>query len=245
MPKRTILVVEDDASIRRGVVDALELGGYATLEAPDGVKGLASALSASCDLVLLDLVLPGPDGLEILRQVRGARPTLPVIILTARGEETDRVKGLKLGADDYVVKPFGVKELLARVEAVLRRSPERPNEVEKVPFPGGVADLARREVRFADGKREELSEREAELLRYLAAHAGRAIARDEILERVWRLSPQHVETRTIDMHIARLREKLRDDSDEPRIIATVRGKGYMFAAAERNGRKKEAEDERR
>jgi DNA-binding response OmpR family regulator len=231
MPKRTILVVEDDASIRRGVVDALELGGYATLEAADGVKGLAAALSASCDLVLLDLVLPGPDGLEILRQVRGARPTLPVIILTARGEETDRVKGLKLGADDYVVKPFGVKELLARVEAVLRRSPERPNEVEKVPFPGGVADLARREVRFEDGKREELSEREAELLRYLAAHAGRAIARDEILERVWRLSPQHVETRTIDMHIARLREKLRDDSDEPRIIATVRGKGYMFAAA--------------
>jgi len=245
MPKRTILVVEDDASIRRGVVDALELGGYATLEAPDGVKGLAAALSASCDLILLDLVLPGPDGLEILRQVRGARPTLPVIILTARGEETDRVKGLKLGADDYVVKPFGVKELLARVEAVLRRSPERPNEVEKVPFPGGVADLARREVRFEDGKREELSEREAELLRYLAAHAGRAIARDEILERVWRLSPQHVETRTIDMHVARLREKLRDDSDEPRIIATVRGKGYMFAVAERNGRKKEAEDERR
>ena len=245
MPKRTILVVEDDASIRRGIVDALELGGYATLEAADGVKGLASALSASCDLVLLDLVLPGPDGLEILRQVRGARPTLPVIILTARGEETDRVKGLKLGADDYVVKPFGVKELLARVEAVLRRSPERPNEVEKVPFPGGVADLARREVRFADGKREELSEREAELLRSLAAHAGRAIARDEILERVWRLSPQHVETRTIDMHIARLREKLRDDSDEPRIIATVRGKGYMFAATERNGRKKEAADERR
>jgi DNA-binding response OmpR family regulator len=238
MPKRTILVVEDDASIRRGVVDALELGGYATLEAPDGVKGLAAALSASCDLVLLDLVLPGPDGLEILRQVRGARPTLPVIILTARGEETDRVKGLKLGADDYVVKPFGVKELLARVEAVLRRSPERPNEVEKVPFPGGVADLARREVRFADGKREELSEREAELLRYLAAHAGRAIARDEILERVWRLPPQHVETRTIDMHIARLREKLRDDSGEPRIIATVRGKGYMFAEAETNGRRK-------
>jgi DNA-binding response OmpR family regulator len=239
MPKRTILVVEDDASIRRGVVDALDFGGFETLEAPDGVKGLSLALEASCDLILLDLVLPGPDGLEILRQVRQTRPTLPVIILTARGEESDRVKGLKLGADDYVVKPFGVKELLARVEAVLRRSPERPNEVEKVPFPGGVADLARREVRFTDGKKGELSEREAELFRYLAGHAGRAISRDEILTRVWRLPAEHVETRTIDMHIARLREKLRDDADEPRIIATVRGKGYMFAAAETNGRKKQ------
>jgi DNA-binding response OmpR family regulator len=228
MSKRTVLVVEDDASIRRGIVDSLELAGYATLSAADGVKGLQSALSANCDLILLDLVLPGPDGLEILEKVRAARPTLPVIVLTARGEEQDRVRGLKLGADDYVVKPFGVKELLARVEAVLRRSPERPDPVSRVNLPGATVELARREIRFHDGTREELSEREAELLGYFAQNAGRAIAREEILTRVWRLDPAHVETRTIDMHVARLREKLRDDPQDPKVLLTIRGKGYLF-----------------
>lgn len=230
MNPRTILVVEDDASIRQGIVDALDFAGYTPLEAPDGTRGMVLAREAECDLVLLDLVLPGHDGLEILKVVRTERPTLPVIIMTARGEERDRVRGLHLGADDYVVKPFSVKELLARIEAVLRRSPERPDAVSRVKFPGGVADLARREVRFRDGQREELSEREVDLLRYLAANAGRAISREEILTRVWRLDPRGIETRTIDMHIARLREKLRDKSDPPAIILTVRGVGYMFAA---------------
>ena len=231
MHNRTILVIEDDAAIRQGIVDAIAFAGYTPLEAPDGHQGLARALDAECDLILLDLVLPGPDGLEILKAVRKERPTLPVIILTARGEERDRIKGLRLGADDYVVKPFSVKELLARVEAVLRRSPERPDEVAKVRFPGGVADLARREVRLAGGKREELTDREVTLLRYLAANPGRAISRDEILTRVWRLDPRGIDTRTIDMHIARLREKLRDDPDEPAIVLTVRGVGYMFGEA--------------
>jgi DNA-binding response OmpR family regulator len=230
MNKRTVLVIEDDAAIREGIIDALDYAGYDTVAAPDGHKGLALAKDAECDLILLDLVLPGPDGLAILKAVRAERPTLPVIILTARGEEADRVKGLRLGADDYVIKPFSVKELLARVEAVLRRSPERPEEVAKIEVPGGVADLARREVRFRDGKREDLSCREVQLLRYLAANAGRAISRDEILTRVWRLDPRGIETRTIDMHVARLREKLRDDGEEPAVILTVRGSGYMFAA---------------
>ena len=229
MPRGQILVVEDDAAIRQGIVDALEFEGYATLEAGDGDLGLDRALTAACDLILLDLVLPGRDGLEILREVRGARPTLPVIILTARGSESDRVEGLRLGADDYVVKPFSVRELLARVEAVLRRSPERPSDIQEVAVPEGVADLARREVRFGDGGRYDLSEREVELLRYLAANAGRAVSREEILSRVWHINPRGVQTRTIDMHIARLREKLRDDPGEPRVIRTVRGKGYVFA----------------
>jgi DNA-binding response OmpR family regulator len=233
MSKRTVLVVEDDASIRRGIVDALDFGGFATLEAADGNQGLSSALTAACDLILLDLVLPGPDGFTILEQLRRSRPALPVIILTAKGAEDDRVRGLKLGADDYVVKPFGVRELLARVEAVLRRSAERPANVARVTVPRGEVDLARREVRFAGGGREELSEKEAELLHYLAQNSGRAISRDEIMLRVWRLDGKHAETRTIDMHIARLREKLRDDPDEPRVIMTVRGKGYMFADAGR------------
>jgi DNA-binding response OmpR family regulator len=229
MDKRTVLVVEDDASIRQGVLDALEFGGYTTLEAKDGNQGLTQAIDAECDLILLDLVLPGPDGLAILKAVRAERPTLPVIIMTARGEEADRVRGLRLGADDYVVKPFSVKELLARVDAVLRRSPERSADLVRLRVRGGTADLARREIRFRDGTRQELSEREADLLTYLASNPGRAISRDEILTRVWRLDPRGIETRTIDMHIARLREKLRDNSDKPAIILTVRGKGYMFA----------------
>ncbi len=167
-----------------------------------------------------------------MQEVRRTRPTLPVIILTALGEEADRVAGLKQGADDYVVKPFSVKELLARVEAVLRRSPERPADLREVAFPGGLADLARAEICFADGGRAELSERESELLRYLANNAGRAISRDELLSHVWRVNPRGIATRTIDMHVARLREKLRDDGEQPRLILTVRGKGYMFAAKE-------------
>jgi DNA-binding response OmpR family regulator len=228
MNQRRVLVVEDDAAIRRGIVDALQFTGYETLQAATGGEGQKLALSGTFDLLLLDLILPGTGGFEILQAVRAARPTLPVIILTARGEEADRVHGLRLGADDYVVKPFSVRELLARVEAVLRRSPERPNHVEHLPVPGGIADLARCEVRFDDGARAELSEKEVELLRYLAANSGRAISRDEILMRIWRLTPKRLETRTIDMHIANLRAKLRDHAEEPRIILTVRGKGYML-----------------
>ncbi|NQT36159.1 MAG: response regulator transcription factor [Planctomycetes bacterium] len=227
-----ILTIEDDPAIRRGIVDALRFAGYGTLEAATGDEGLEMALSRHFDLLLLDLVLPGPDGFEILRQLRRQQPTLPVIILSARGEETDRVRGLRDGADDYVVKPFSVKELLARVEAVLRRSPQRPSDITQVTIPGGQIDLTRCEVTFADGGRVELSEREVELVRYLAVNSGRALSREEILENVWRISPKGVTTRTIDMHVARLREKLHDDSTHPAVILTVRGKGYMFAAEE-------------
>ena len=224
-----ILTIEDDAAIRRGIVDALTFAGYGVLQAADGTLGLEMALRRDYDLLLLDLVLPGCEGLEILREVRRVRPTQAVIILTARGEENDRVSGLKLGADDYVVKPFSVRELLARVESVLRRCPERPLDLVSINIPGGAIDLARREVRFQDGRRVELSEREAELLRYLAGNAGRAISRDELIAHVWRLSPRGLVTRTIDMHVTRLREKLGDDSLQPEIILTVRGKGYSFA----------------
>ncbi len=232
MTKLRILVVEDDAAIRAGIVDALQYRGYAVLEAADGRAGTRMAVSGEYDLLLLDLILPGRDGLEILRELRSVRPTMPVIILTARGDEKDRVAGLRLGADDYVVKPFGVDELLARVEAVLRRSPERPSDVREIDIPGGCVNLARCEVCFSDGERTELSERERELLRYLACNSGRAISREEILSHVWRLEPRGVTTRTIDVHVGRLRQKLRDDTDQPRILLTVRGKGYMFAAKE-------------
>ena len=225
-----VLVVEDDSAIRRGLADALGFAGYEVLQAANGHDGMTQGLRATFDLLMLDLILPGPSGFEILEAVRAARPTLPVIVLTARGEEGDRVRGLRLGADDYVVKPFSVRELLARVEAVLRRSPERSSEVKKIELPHGVADLSRAEVRFENGQRAELSEREVELLRYLASNPGRAIARDEILLRVWRLDPKRMATRTIDMHIANLREKLHDDAENPKVLLTVRGKGYMIAS---------------
>lgn len=224
----TILVIEDDSAIRRGVVDALQFSGYEVIEAGEGGKGMELAQTAAFDLLLLDLVLPNYSGFEILQALREHRHTTPVIILSARGEEADRVKGLKLGADDYVVKPFSVRELLARVEAVLRRSPERPAATDEIPIPGGRIVAARREIAFDDGTREELSERETELIQYLASHSGRAISREELLRRVWRIEPRHTETRTIDMHIAHLRDKLRDNGGEPQFLLTVRGKGYMI-----------------
>ena len=224
MPKQTILTIEDDAAIRRGVVDALTFAGYDVLEAGDGESGSQLAISREYDLLLLDLVLPGKLGLDILRELRNAKPTVPVIILSARGEESDRVSGLKLGADDYVVKPFNVNELLARVEAVLRRSPSRPVDIDKLQFTNGEIDFERCEIHFTDGQRTELSTRERELLCYLARHAERAVPRDELLANVWQIDPRGGSTRTIDMHVARLREKLRDEN----AIVTVRGKGYML-----------------
>ncbi|MEM1443269.1 MAG: response regulator transcription factor [Verrucomicrobiota bacterium] len=225
----TVLVIEDDSAIRRGVADALTYGGYEVIEGADGTKGERLALQARFDLLLLDLVLPGASGFDILLALKQNRPGIPIIILSARGEEADRVKGLRLGADDYVVKPFSMKELLARVEAVLRRSPERPPSVSTFAFPGGVADLARREARFDDGDRVELSDREASLISYLARYEGRAISREEILRRVWKIDSPNVETRTIDMHIANLRSKLRDSGESPKVLLTVRGKGYMLS----------------
>jgi DNA-binding response OmpR family regulator len=175
MAMRQVLTIEDDSAIRRGIVDALKFAGFSVLESSDGAEGLEMAIRCDYDLLLLDLVLPKRGGLEILREVRGARPSLPIIVLSARGEEQDRVSGLRLGADDYVVKPFSVKELLARVEAVLRRTPERPGDIADIAFPGGRADFQRREVRFHDGQRIELSEREAELLRYfICIRAGQS-----------------------------------------------------------------------
>lgn len=232
MAKHTILVIEDDRPIREGVVDALAFSGYNVLQAGDGKKGMELATTATFDLLLLDLVLPHHSGFEILTALRDSRPGMPVIVLSARGEESDRVRGLKLGADDYVVKPFSVKELLARVEAVLRRSPERPEAVPEISLPCGTVDLSSLEVRYSDGERSELSTREVDILRYLAGRRGRAVSRDELLQRVWRINPGHIETRTIDMHIANLRHKIRDNGGKPQVLVTVRGKGYMLAREE-------------
>jgi DNA-binding response OmpR family regulator len=227
--RRTVVVVEDEDAIRRGIVDALKISGYETIEAADGATGLREARRAGIDLVLLDLLLPKMDGLDVLTELRVTHPVLPVIILTARGSEDDRVRGLRAGADDYVVKPFSARELLARLDAVLRRTPERPAPVVKITSGDTVVDCARREVCQAGGERVPLSEMEADILQRLAAHAGRVVTREELLACVWGLRDGGVETRAIDMHITRLRQKLGGNApDAVEWIVTVRGKGYML-----------------
>lgn len=233
MPQTRVVVIEDQAPIRRGVVDALRATGYDVAEAADGVRGLEESVRPGVGLVLLDLLLPRLDGLDVLASLRKTRPTVPVIILTARGTEDDRVRGLKMGADDYVVKPFSARELLARVEAVLRRAPAA---VGAAPVHGArlgraFIDFGRREVRWSEHERGELSETESAILAFLVARRSRAVSRDELLSGVWGIEPVGLETRTVDMHVARLRTKLRDPSGRktPEAVLTVRALGYMAA----------------
>lgn len=227
--RRTVVVVEDEDAIRRAICDVLRVSGFEVVEAADGVTGLREAQRAGVDLVLLDLLLPKMDGFDVLAELRVTHASLPIIILTARGSEDDRVRGLRGGADDYVVKPFSARELLARVQAVLRRSPERPTPVVRISAGDTTVDCARREVLLPDGERVALSEMEADILQRLAAHAGRAVSREELLASVWGLRDGGVETRAIDMHITRLRQKLGGKEDaSPEWIVTVRGKGYML-----------------
>jgi DNA-binding response OmpR family regulator len=222
----TILVIEDDSAVRMGIVDTLEYGGYQILQAPDGYIGMEMALKSNYRLLLLDVVMPGPSGFEILAAIKKARPGQAVIMLSARGEEQDRVKGLVGGADDYVVKPFSMKELLARVDAVLRRTHERSAPSANFSFDGAEIDLTENKIKFPNGTITELSDRESCLLRYLIEANGRILTRHEILRHVWNLDPDKIETRTIDMHMANLRAKL--GSDLAHRLVTERGKGYRF-----------------
>jgi DNA-binding response OmpR family regulator len=236
MLQTRLVVIEDEHAIRRGVADALRASGYDVAEAADGQRGLDEALRPGVDLVLLDLMLPRLNGLQVLTELRKTRPVLPVIILTARGSEDDRVRGLKMGADDYVLKPFSARELLARVEAILRRAGRVNGEVEDDGDEASVArlgkaiiDLRRREISWGNGERGELSETESAILLFLLRHRQRAVSREELLTHVWGIEPTGLETRTIDMHVARLRTKLRDPSGRktPEAILTVRATGYM------------------
>jgi DNA-binding response OmpR family regulator len=229
MSTTRIVVVEDEPAIRRGVADVLRASNYDVAEAADGARGLEEAVRIGVDLVLLDLLLPRMSGLDVLAELRKVRPTLPVIILTARGSEDDRVRGLKMGADDYVVKPFSARELLARIEAVMRRSIGRPAPVACARLGRALIDFERREVRWSEHERGELSETEAAILRFLVAHQKRAVSREELLTRIWGIETQGLETRTVDMHVARLRHKLRDPAGRktPEAIVTVRAHGYM------------------
>ncbi len=223
-----VMVVEDDDAIRTGLCDVLRFGGYIPLSCARGDTAAREILESTPDLVLLDVMLPGRSGFDILREVRAARPTLPVVMVTARGGEDDRVDGLERGADDYVVKPFSAREVLARVAAVLRRSAERPSDVAAVACGGATIDLARREARSRT-THVTLSEREAALIRTLASSAGRVISRDELLRTIWGVDPRGTDTRAVDMQVVRLRETLKSVGAES-LIETVRGSGYRLCA---------------
>lgn len=232
MPQTMVLVIEDDAPIRQGIAETLRMADYQPLEAADGEAGLDAAARPEVGLVLLDVLMPGRDGFQVLGELRRLRPDLPVIFLTARGEQEDRVRGLRSGADDYIVKPFDPDELLARVEAVLRRVPARPGVTSVFVLGGRRVDLGRAEAVLPSGESVSLPPREAALLGYLYASEGRVVSRDELLLRVWGIDPRNTRTRTVDMAVARLRDLLQDDEAEPELILTVRGKGYRLGAIE-------------
>jgi two-component system, OmpR family, response regulator len=228
-----ILIIDDDAEIRSLLQEYLQRQGYRVTTAADG-KGLRATLdAANPDLIVLDLMLPGEDGLQLCRDLR-ARSHLPIIMLTARGEETDRIVGLEMGADDYLAKPFNPRELLARIKSVLRRARALPGNlspepVKSIRFAGWSLDIATRDLRSPEGVVVPLSGAEFKLLRVFLAHANRVLTRDQLIELIISREAGPFD-RAIDVQVSRLRQRLRDDAREPRIIKTVRGEGYVLAA---------------
>ena len=222
----TVLVVDDEPIVRDVVVRYLEREGYTTLEAADGERAKIMLEAQKPDLVVLDVMLPGTDGLELCRWIR-SRSELPVILLTARGEEADRVVGLELGADDYVTKPFSPRELAARVRTVLRRAAPPVAVDERLTFEGLELDAATREVRKA-GEELKLTAKEFDLLWFLASNPRKVFSRDQLMSRVWGYEAA-LDTGTVTVHIRRLREKIEDRPSHPRFLQTVWGVGYRFA----------------
>jgi DNA-binding response OmpR family regulator len=226
-----ILVIEDDPSILRGLQLNLGMEGYVVRSASDGETGLMLARSERPDLVLVDVMLPRLGGLDVVREIRAADPDLPVLILSAKGQESDKVAGLQLGADDYLVKPFGLKELLARIDALLRRRRARgeTGAARALKRAGDLElDLEARRARAA-GKELDLTSREFDLLAWFVAHPGRVFSREQLLEAVWG-SRYFGTARTVDNFVARLRAHVGDDAENPRHFETVRGVGYKFNA---------------
>ncbi|HEX4681068.1 MAG TPA: response regulator transcription factor [Gemmatimonadaceae bacterium] len=224
-----ILVVEDNVDLAYGLLNNLEIEGYAVELAHDGRAGLALALERPFDLIILDLMIPGLDGLRVLKALRESENRTPVLVLTARGQEEDKVRGLRLGADDYVTKPFGVLELLARIEALLRRTQPAQAVGPPVGFGDVVVDPASRTVRRG-GVEIPLSPKEFDLLWALVDANGAAVSRDHLMERVWGYGAD-VLSRTVDTHIAELRRKLETGASAPAHILTVRKIGYRLVRA--------------
>ena len=221
-----ILVVEDEPAMVAGLRDNFEFEGYEVITARDGIEGLERALDESPDLVVLDVMMPRMSGLEVCKQLRAKRASLPIIMLTARGQEVDKVVGLELGADDYVTKPFSIRELLARVKSVLRRTAVLPKDKEQHSFADVEVDLRRCRV-LRSGKALDISSKEFDLLKYFICHSGETLSRDRLLEDVWGYE-NYPTTRTVDTHQVRLRQKLEPDPDQPQYFLTVHGTGYRF-----------------
>lgn len=225
-----ILLIEDEEALRMTLSDRLVAEGYVVDCASDGEEGLQKATEIACDLVVLDIMLPQKNGFDVCREIRQAGLITPILILTARGQTVDKVVGLKLGADDYLTKPFEMPELMARIEALLRRSPNRVT-----PAPGQSCQIGNLRIDFRgtsvtrDDEIVNLSAREFQLLRYFVEHRGATLSRDELLTQVWGYNTATF-TRTVDVHVASLRQKLENDPKQPRFIVTVPGLGYKFAA---------------
>ena len=233
---KTILIVEDEQNIVDILSFNLEQEGYDTLEAYDGPTGLQLALEQNPDLILLDLMLPGMNGFDVCREVRRSGSSTPILMLTAREEEADKVLGLELGADDYITKPFSMRELLARVKANIRRvsmSPAAPKEEEES---GDTIRLGRVSIDrgkatvFKDGRPLELTQREYDLICFLAAQPGKVFSREALMEHVWNYEGYVGDVRAVDVAVRRLREKLEDDPAAPKFILTKRGMGYLFGS---------------
>jgi len=227
--KKKVLVVEDDEAMAVALHDGFDYEGYEVTVARDGIAGLRLARQTAADIIILDVMLPKMSGLEICKRLRADGSLVPVIMLTARGQEIDKVVGLRTGADDYVTKPFSFMELLARVEAVLRRARSAPGAgAERITFGDLTIDFRRHEATKGD-KQIDLSPREFRLLEFFAKHRGEVVTRDQILDAVWGYSTNSF-TRTVDTHIAKLRKKVEDHPGDPRLILTVHRLGYKFAS---------------
>lgn len=224
--KSKILIVEDEPAMVAGLRDNFEYEGYEVISAEDGVSGLDRALSDNPDLVVLDVMMPRMSGLDVCKQLKAKRPSIPIIMLTARGQEIDKVVGLELGADDYVTKPFSIRELMARVKAVLRRVSSSAPSAEIYRFSDVEVNIRSNEVRRG-GNVIDLSAKEFALLAYFIAHPVETLSRDRLLDAVWGYE-NYPTTRTVDTHIVHLRQKLEPNPEEPRFILTVHGSGYKF-----------------
>lgn len=222
----TILVIEDDISILRGLKDNLEYEGYAVVTETNGERGLQAALGKNPDLILLDIMLPGMNGYEICRRVKKEKPDLPVIMITARGSEMDKVSGLDIGADDYITKPFSIPELLARIRSVLRRAAPAPVALDQYSF-GKVRLDFRKLQAFREEREIKLSTKEFEIMKYFIAHEGEAVHRHDLLNAVWGYESMPT-TRTVDNFILDLRKKMENDPSKPVHIISIRDIGYKF-----------------
>lgn len=225
--KKAILIVEDEPKIRSGLIDFLEFHSFAPTEAADGLEAERIVAEKRFDLILLDLMLPKISGEELCRKWRQQGLTTPIIMLTAKGQEKEKVAGLNIGADDYITKPFSLEELLARINAVLRRTDPAKSVGQNFSF--GPLDVDMMSLKIKRGADENaISKRQGKIIQLFAANKGKVISREELYRKVWGESMTEIETRTVDMHIAKLRSIIEDNPAEPEIIMTVRGAGYVY-----------------